>query len=50
MYNMTFAEVELERVKGKVYDALATISNEMDASEEDMTAAIEWFLIHFYEN
>jgi len=50
MYNMTFAEVELERIKGKVYDALATISNEQDASQEDMEAAIEWFLIHFYEN
>lgn len=47
-YGMTFAEVERERIKGKVYDALATISNERDASEEDMKAAIEYFLTHFY--
>lgn len=47
-YGMTLAEVEQERIKGKVYDALATISNEQDASEEDMKAAIKYFLNRFY--
>lgn len=46
----TFNEYQLAEVKSAVYNALAQISMEQDASQEEMEAAIEWFVVHFYED
>ena len=36
-------------IRSEVYNALATIIFETEASKEDMEAALEWFELHFYE-
>lgn len=40
----------MDEVKTAVYNALAQVSMEQDASQEEMENAIEWFMVHFYEN
>lgn len=46
----TYNEFKNEEVRRAVYNALAQISHELDASKEDMDQAIEWFQIKFYES
>lgn len=46
----TFNEYQKSEVRRAVYNALAEISRELDASKEDMDQAIEWFQIKFYED
>lgn len=46
----TYKEWKDSEVRSKVYNALAQISHEFDASEEEMDRAIEWFQTHFYED
>ena len=36
-------------VRSAVYNALAQISFEMDASKAEMEQAIEWFCVQFYD-
>ena len=45
----TFDE-QKDKVRGAVYEALAQIAFELDASEEDMEYAINWFQSRFYED
>lgn len=45
----TYKEWHMDEIRRKVYNALAEISMETDASKEEMDAAIEWFQIKFYE-
>lgn len=45
-----FKEWQRSRVRSAVFKALAEISNELDASEEDMEDAWEWFSVHFYDD
>lgn len=44
-----YDDYSMETIKSRVYNALAEISFEEDASEDQMTRAIEWFQIHFYD-
>ena len=37
-------------IRTEVYNALADIMFESDASKESMDEAIEWFQTHFYES
>ena len=46
---MNYDEYRNDEVRSAVYNALAQISFELDASEEEMNQAIEWFQIKFYE-
>ena len=46
----TYNEYKMDEVKTAVYNALAQVSMEHDASQEEMEKAIEWFMVHFYEN
>lgn len=45
----TYNEYKTRKITAKVYDALANISNEEDASEEEMLAALEFFKKKFYD-
>ena len=36
-------------LRSAVYNALAQISYEMDASKAEMEQAIEWFCVQFYD-
>ena len=45
-----FQQYEARKLAARVYDALAAISNEEDASEENMKAAVAFFLRKFYNN
>ena len=47
---MNYDECRNDEVRSAVYNALAQISFELDASEEEMNQAIEWFQIKFYED
>lgn len=45
----TYDEYRTREITAKVYDALANISNEEDASEEEMLAALKFFKKKFYD-
>ena len=45
-----YNEYRKNEIRREVYNALAQISFELDASEEEMNQAIEWFQIKFYED
>lgn len=45
----TYKEYRKREITAKVYDALATLSYEEDASEEEMLAALEFFKKKFYD-
>ena len=45
----TYDEYRKREITAKVYVALANISNEEDASEEEMLAALEFFKKKFYD-
>lgn len=45
----TYKEYRTRKLTARVYDALANISNEEDASEEEMLAALEFFKKKFYD-
>ena len=45
----TYDDFIASNIRSKVYNALAEISFEEDASENEMEMAIDWFLVHFYE-
>ena len=45
-----YNEYKMEKVRRAVYHALAQISNELDASQEEMDMAIDWFQVRFYED
>lgn len=40
---------DYSEIRSKVYEALAKISFEHDASKEDMDKALKWFNDKFYE-
>ena len=44
-----FKEWQREKVQSAVFNALADIANELDASEEDMEFAWEWFSTHYFD-
>jgi len=46
----TYNEYKMDEVKSAVYNALAQVAMETDASEDEMEKAFEWFRAHFYEN
>ena len=46
----SYKEYNQSEIRRAVYNALAEISRELDASEEEMNMAIEWFQIRFYED
>lgn len=46
----TYNEYKMDKIKSAVYNALAQLSMEQDASQEELEMAIEWFMILFYEN
>lgn len=46
----TYNDYKNDEVKSAVYNALAQVSMEHDASQEEMQAAIDWFVVHFYED
>lgn len=48
MMRQDFNEWQKNKVRSAVFKALADISNELDASEEDMEQAIEHFMIDYY--
>ena len=45
-----YKEQKQWKVTRAVYNALAEVSRELDADEEEMNKAIEWFQIKFYED
>lgn len=45
----TYNDYKTRKITAKVYDALKIISNEEDASEEEMLAALEFFKKKFYD-
>ena len=45
-----YKEWKQSQVTRAVYNALADVSRELDADEEEMNKAIEWFQIKFYED
>lgn len=45
----TYKEYRKREIADKVYNALATLSYEEDASEEEMLAALEIFKKRFYD-
>ena len=40
----------MKDVRGQVYAALAEVAEETGANQEEMEAAIEWYIIHFFED
>lgn len=48
MMRQDFSEWQRNRVRSAVFKALADVSNELDASKEDMEQAIENFMIDYY--
>lgn len=46
----SYREWKQEEITKAVYNALAQVSMELDADEEEMSKAIEWFQIKFYED
>lgn len=45
----TYDEFKASNIRSKVYNALAEISFEEDASKEEMENALDFFRIKFYE-
>jgi len=45
----TYNEWKEDQLKSRVYNALVEIVNDLDATEEELTHAFEWFILHYEE-